>query len=106
MDKMIIILCTCPDEATAERLARGLVEARHAACVNILPGVRSVYRWEDRVEQAREAQMIIKTTAMQFYVIENWMREQHPYDVPELVAIKADQVSDDYLAWLRHSVMM
>ncbi|KAA9131610.1 divalent-cation tolerance protein CutA [Marinihelvus fidelis] len=104
MNETITIFCTCPDEETAGRLAEGLVEARHAACVNILPGVRSVYRWEDRVERAREALMIIKTTSTHFFVIERWMAEHHPYDVPELVAVRAEHVSEPYLAWLRQSV--
>ncbi len=104
MNETITIFCTCPDEDTAERLARGLVEAKHAACVNILPGARSVYRWKDKVEQAQESLMIIKTTATHFFVIEHWMREHHPYDVPELLSVKAEHVSEDYLAWLRGSV--
>ncbi len=104
MNETITILCTCPDEATAERLARGMVENRHAACVNILPAVRSIYRWEDGIQDEQEALMIIKTTHSHFFVIEHWLEEHHPYDVPELLALDAEHVSEPYLRWLRSAV--
>jgi len=106
MNETIAILCTCPDEATAERLARGLLDGGHAACVNILPGVRSLYRWEDEVQDDQEALMIIKTTHSHFFVIEHWMAEHHPYDVPELLALNAGHVSEPYLRWLRANVSL
>lgn len=104
MNETLTILCTCPDEDTAERLARGMVENRHAACVNILPRVRSIYRWGDQLRDEQEVLMVIKTTSSHFFVIEHWLEEHHPYDVPELVALKAEHVADAYLEWLRRTV--
>jgi periplasmic divalent cation tolerance protein len=104
MNETITILCTCPDEDTAAGLARGLLEERHAACVNVLPGIRSVYCWEGEIRDEQEALMIIKTTRSHFFVIEHWLETHHPYDIPELVALQAEHVSEPYLRWLRASV--
>lgn len=104
MTETLVILCTCPDGATAERLARGLVEARHAACVNVLPKVRSFYRWEGDVQCDDETLLLIKTTQDHFFVIEHWLTEHHPYDVPEVLALDAAHVSEPYLHWLRGAV--
>ena len=104
MNETLTILCTCPDEETAARLARGMLENRHAACVNILPAIRSIYRWQDEIRDENEALMVIKTTSTHFFVIEHWLEEHHPYDVPELVALKAEHVAEAYLKWLRQTV--
>lgn len=104
MNETVTILCTCPDEETAQRLARGMVENRHAACVNILPGLTSVYRWEGEIQEDREVLLMIKTTATHFFVLEHWLEEHHPYDVPELIGLKAEHVADAYLLWLRRAV--
>lgn len=104
MNETITILCSCPDEATAKRLAQGIIENRHAACVNILPSILSVYTWEGEIKEESEALMIIKTTHSHFFVIEHWLEEHHPYDVPELLALDAEHVSEPYLKWLRKSV--
>ena len=104
MHETLAILCTCPDEDTAARLARGLVENRHAACVNILPSVRSIYRWEGEVMDEQEVLMVIKTTSHHFFAVEHWLTEHHPYDVPEVVALEAGHVSEPYLQWLRNTV--
>ena len=104
MSAAVVIFCTCPSEDVAGRLAREIVDQRHAACVNILPSVRSVYRWEDEVQEDMEVLMMIKTTEAHFFVIEHWLQENHPYDVPEVVALPARHVSDAYLHWLRSSV--
>ncbi len=98
-DQLIVILCTVPDEATAERLARGLVEERLAACVNAIPGVKSFYRWQGKIEIDSEIQLLIKTRGERFDELAAWISENHPYDVPEIVAIPAERVSDAYLAW-------
>lgn len=100
MNETVVILCTCPDEATAGELARGMVENRHAACVNVLPSVRSIYRWEDGIEDEQEALMIIKTTHSLCQRIEHWLAEHHPYDVPELIALDVPYVSEPYRRWL------
>lgn len=101
---MLVIMCTCPDEATASTLASGLVEKQLAACVNILTGVRSVYRWQGETCDDAEVLMIIKSLASHYDAVESWLQEHHPYDVPEVVALPVSSVSDTYLAWLETTV--
>jgi periplasmic divalent cation tolerance protein len=98
-NELIVVLCTAPDDPTAEKLANGLVEERLAACVNAIPGVKSFYRWEGKIEVDAEIQLLIKTRRGRFDELAAWIKAHHPYDVPEIVAIPADQVSDDYLTW-------
>lgn len=95
-----IVLCTCPDEDTARRLSAGLVEARLAACVNILPQVRSVFRWQGEVQDETEVLMVVKTTAMRLAGLESWLLEHHPYDVPEVLVLPVGGGSRAYLEWL------
>ena len=96
---LIVILCTVPDEAAAENLARGLIEGRLAACVNAIPGVKSFYRWQGKIETDTEIQLVIKTRSERFDELAAWISENHPYDVPEIVAIPAERVSEAYRAW-------
>ena len=96
---LIVILCTVPDEAAAEKLARGLIEGRLAACVNAIPGVKSFYRWQGKIETDTEIQLVIKTRSERFDELAAWISENHPYDVPESVGIPAERVSEAYLAW-------
>ena len=96
---LIVILCTVPDEAAAEKLARGLIEGRLAACVNAIPAVKSFYRWQGKIETDTEIQLVIKTRSERFDELAAWISENHPYDVPEIVAIPAERVSEAYLAW-------
>lgn len=98
-----IALCTCPDRATAERLAEGLVEQRLAACVNVLPGIRSVYRWQDQVERADEVQLIIKTRTSAWSRLEHFIGQAHPYDTPELIAVPITNGLPAYLEWLENA---
>lgn len=98
-EQLVVILCTVPDEATAERLARGLVEGRLAACVNAIPGLKSFYRWQGKIESDTEIQLLIKTRRERFDELAAWIRANHPYEVPEIVAIPAERVSEAYLAW-------
>ena len=102
----LICFCTCPDTDTAERLAEALVEERLAACVNILPGLRSVYRWQAEVERADETLLLIKTTAGRYADLEAAVRAQHPYEVPEIIALPVVQGLPDYLAWLNAETQM
>jgi periplasmic divalent cation tolerance protein len=98
-DQLIVILCTVPDEATAEKISKGLVEERLAACVNAIPGVKSFYRWQGKVEADTEMQLVIKTRSERFDELAAWISQNHPYEVPEIVAIPAARVSNAYLAW-------
>ncbi len=104
MPKALVILCTCPDEETASRLANGLIEEQLAACVNILPGIRSIYRWQGVISDDAEVLMVIKSLASRFDELEAWLSAHHPYDVPEVVALPAEKVSAQYLAWIETSL--
>ena len=97
---VLTVLCTCPDAATARRLAGGLVELRKAACVNILPEIRSIYRWQGETCDDAEVLMIVKTTRGCYADLERWLMDNHPYDVPEVLALPVAAGSDDYLAWV------
>ena len=100
---IFVILSTCPDAATAERLGRTLVEEALAACVNVLPGLRSIYRWNDAVQSDEEALMIIKTTAACLAAARERLVELHPYEVPEAVALPVVDGHHAYLAWVASS---
>ena len=96
-----IVLCTCPDDGTtAARLARALVDERLAACVNVVAGVSSTYRWNGAVETDAEALLVIKTTADRLETMQARLATLHPYEVPELLAIEPAAGSAAYLAWL------
>ena len=102
-DQFVIVLTTLPADGDAEGFASQLVEERLAACVNILPPMRSVYRWKGSVERADERQVVIKTTAPRIAALEARLRALHPYDLPEFVVIPIVQGSAGYLAWLTES---
>lgn len=95
-----IVLCNCPDQESAERLAVLMVERRLAACANRLPGVRSVYRWQGRVEQAEECSVLFKTTADRYPALESCLRAEHPYETPEIIAWPITAGLDAYLDWV------
>ena len=96
----LICFCTCPDADTAQRIATALVEERLAACVNLLPGVRSVYRWKDQVEQADEVLLLVKTMPDHFARLKTRLLELHPYELPEVLAVETDHAYPDYLLWV------
>jgi periplasmic divalent cation tolerance protein len=96
-----VVLVTAPDAETAGRLARALVEERLAACVNLVPGVRSVYRWEGRVTEDEELLLVIKTRADRTRTLAARVRDLHPYAVPEVLELAAVGGSDAYLEWVR-----
>ncbi len=94
-----LVLVTAPPEAAGE-LARRLVEERLAACVNRVPGLRSVYRWEGRVEEDEEVLLLIKTPADRLEALKKRVPELHPYRVPEVLALPVADGHPPYLAWL------
>lgn len=100
----IVILCTVPSVEAGETLARSLVEARLAACVNILPGLTSVYRWNGEIQVDREAQLIIKTRASLLERASEHIAANHPYETPEVIALPITGGSERYLAWLASEV--
>lgn len=98
--KALVVLCSCPDTATAEKLASGLVERGLAACVNILPEIRSIYRWQNKLQKDAEVLMIVKTSRNNYPQLEQWLLQQHPYDVPEVLALPVEEGAENYLEWL------
>ena len=100
-EQVIVALSTCPDEASAQRLAAVLVEERLAACVNRLRGATSTYIWDGRLQEQAEILLIIKTTAARLAALEARLKALHPYDVPELVAIPVVGGNERYLEWVR-----
>lgn len=95
-----LIVSTCPDTATAGRIAKVLLEQRLAACVNIIPGLTSVYRWQGKIESAQEYLLLIKTATEQYPAVEACIVENHPYELPEVIAIAIDQGLPVYLQWI------
>lgn len=104
MSDAIVVLCTIGVADDAERLARELVERRLAACVNLLPGMVSIYRWKGRVERDEERLLVIKSNAARFEELKAAVVALHPYEVPELIALPVATGHEPYLAWLRESV--
>ena len=99
-----IVLCTVPDEAAARRIASALVGEQLAACVNIVPGITSVYRWKDAIETAPELLLIIKTTMGVYTRLQDRIHALHPYELPEIIAVSIDRGLPDYLAWITTSL--
>lgn len=95
-----IVLTTCPDAETAERLATALVEAGLAACVNIVPGIRSVYRWQGAVVKEGELLLVIKSRSDRFEALRAALIEHHPYELPEVIAVSVSEGHLPYLAWI------
>jgi periplasmic divalent cation tolerance protein len=100
IDNVLIVLTNCPDTEVADRLARTLVEQKLAACVNRLPAVNSVYRWQGAVERAIEVPLLIKSTRERLPEIQEVIRALHPYEVPEIVAIPVVAGLPAYLRWV------
>jgi periplasmic divalent cation tolerance protein len=101
MSDAILILCTCPDEAIARHIAHQLLQDRHAACINLLPHVTSLYIWDGKQEEQQEVQMLIKTRRSLFRCVEAQITALHPYEVPEIIAIPIEDGSAAYLHWLQ-----
>jgi len=97
---VLLVITHLPDRAGAETLAALLVDARLAACVNILAPVRSVYRWAGRIEHAEEVPLLIKTTQARYAELEAAIRGHHPYELPEIVAVPVALGLPAYLAWV------
>lgn len=101
MTDVLLVLTNLPDEQSATALAQRLIEERAAACVNRLAPCVSTYRWEDGIETATEVPLLIKTTRAAYPRLERLIREAHPYELPEIVAVSVDQGLPAYLDWAR-----
>jgi len=98
--EFLVVLCTCPDEVTGQRLARSLVEEGLAACVNAVPNIASTFCWEGKVQEDREVLLLIKSTSAVYARLEARIQALHPYELPEVVAVPIVRGSAAYLGWL------
>jgi periplasmic divalent cation tolerance protein len=96
----ILVLTNVADAATAQAMARALVERRLVACVNVLPGVRSVYRWQGAIEEAAEITLLMKTVRQRYAELEAAIKTLHPYEVPEIIVMPIEQGLPSYLDWI------
>ena len=99
-DKFQVILNTCPDKASAEKIATSLVENKLCACVNIVPGIESVYYWKGKIEKDQELLLVIKSTENAYPLIEKHILDIHPNELPEIIAVSIDNGLPEYLSWI------
>lgn len=102
---LILILSTFPDASSAKEAARRLVEKRLAACCSVIGGLASTYWWKGKIEEEREALLIVKTSAELYQKAEEQIRRLHPYEVPEIACFRAEAVLPEYLNWLREETL-
>ena len=96
----LLVLCTCPSRSAADAIATAALEERLAACVNQVPGIRSLYRWKGRVESDDEILLLIKTTTASFSRLEATIRSLHPHELPEIIAVPINTGQTDYIKWI------
>lgn len=100
-DSFLLIFSSCPDQQTADRIAQVLVAEKLAACVNIFPGVTSVYEWKGRIERDQECSLLIKSRRACYERLQSRLIELHPYELPELIAVPVTEGSSGYLKWVK-----
>jgi periplasmic divalent cation tolerance protein len=100
MTELLLVMTSLPDKDVAKTLAKCLIEANLAACVQIQLGVQSIYRWEGRICEEQEAVLVAKTTAAQWPAISSFIKQNHPYDVPEIIAQPITHSHTDYARWV------
>jgi periplasmic divalent cation tolerance protein len=100
MTELLLVMTSLPDQAAANALAKRLIEAKLAACVQLQPGVQSIYRWEGRICEEQETVLVAKTTAVQWPAISAYIKQNHPYDVPEIIAQPMTHSDSDYARWV------
>ncbi|MBN1408334.1 MAG: divalent-cation tolerance protein CutA [Calditrichaceae bacterium] len=104
MDSYIIVFCTTPSYEISHKIAAECIHKKIAACCNIIPGIKSIYRWEGNVEESEEQLLMIKSTEINFKSIENTINSFHTYDVPEIISIKIGSGNESYLKWINESL--
>jgi periplasmic divalent cation tolerance protein len=104
MTDKILVLSTTGSEAEARTIARSLVERRLVACVNILPKIKSIYRWQEKIEESEEWLLVIKTTSELFAEVQDAIKELHSYEVPECFSVAIENGSQEYLRWIEECV--
>lgn len=100
----MMIFCTCPSYAVAEEIAKKVIEAKLAACANIIPGLTSVYTWEGKTEISSEVQLLFKTTEETLEKLESFLISIHPYECPEIIGVPIQYGYKGYLEWLKNSL--
>lgn len=103
-DEVLLVLTNLPDRAAAMKLAAAVIEAKVAACVNVLSSCTSVYRWQGQVENAEEIPVLIKTTAARYDALEALIRRLHPYELPEIIAVPVARGLPGYLQWVAQEI--
>lgn len=103
--KILFVVCNTPNEAIAMNIARAVVGEKLAACANVLPPCRSVYRWQGQMEEAEEVPLLIKTTAAAYAQLESRLVELHPYEVPEIIALPLETGLATYLTWVTEQTL-
>ena len=103
-DQYQLVLCTCPDQDSSQAIAEHLIDQNLAACVNILPGIESVYSWQGKREKAQEHMLFIKTTQHVYEELEKTITELHPYELPEVITVTIENGSAGYLKWISDNI--
>jgi periplasmic divalent cation tolerance protein len=101
MKDFIVVLITCPSPEEAENLSKKILSERLAACVNIINSVHSLFHWQGKIEDDQESLMIVKTRSVLLDQLKTFVQENHPYDVPEVIALPIVGGSDDYMEWMK-----
>ncbi|MGD9488792.1 MAG: divalent-cation tolerance protein CutA [Calditrichaceae bacterium] len=104
-DNAIIVFCTVPSTEIADIIASKLVENKLAACCNILPGMKSVYRWKEKIESSKEVLLLIKSTENNFKRLESEVRILHPYEVPEIISVTVQNGLPEYVEWIKQNTI-
>ena len=99
-NQLLVVYCTCPEQAVAERIAETAVSERLAACVNLIPGLTSIYRWKGEIQRDPEWLLMLKTRSAVYPLLEARISELHPYDTPEIIALPIQAGSSAYLDWI------
>lgn len=105
MQHYLVVYCTAPNLEIGKKLAKLVVESKLAACVNIIPNIHSVYTWENKLETSEEVLLFIKTQKEAFSGLEKILKESHPYECPEIIAIPIELGSKGYLQWLNQNIL-
>ncbi len=103
-DEFQLILTTCPDHNSAKKIAEHVVKSRLAACVNILPGIQSIYEWQDELQSSEEHLLLIKTRRDRYTELESNILSLHPYELPEIIAVPVKNGLTDYLNWINSCI--
>jgi len=102
----MLVLCSCPDQEIATTIAENIVAQHLAACINIVPGIKSIYHWQGNVESAEESLMLIKTHQQKLSSLQNTITTMHPYEVPEIISLDISNGLPKYLDWITSSMRL